>query len=432
VSMISLPGTENRMVAATDSPSRTAMQAPRHDRSGIRILMLDDEPFMLKLLDRMLRNLDYQNVMPCESGRAALLIVDDPAQRPDLILLDINMPAMDGAEFVRHLVEHDFRGAIILVSGEDERVLQSVEKLVRAHQITVLGRLSKPVSPQQLAAALTRWQPCVRSAAPTARKDYGADELRAALEQGDLLNYYQPKVRVATGEVIGVETLVRWRHPKDGLLLPNRFVGVAEQHGLIHQLTRVVMRAAFAQARLWQDAGLVLRVAVNLSMDNLSDLSFLDDVVDLAQRAGVLPQQLVLELTESRLMSDQRVPLEVLTRLRLKRFRLSIDDFGTGNSSLTQLRDIPFDELKIDQSFVHGACGNETQRAMFDASLGLARQLRMEAVAEGVQDHADWNFLRERGCDLAQGYFIARPMPAEDLPAWLVDWEQRRARLSLR
>ena len=391
--------------------------------------MLDDESFMLKLLDRMLRNLDYQNVTSCESGLAALAIVDDPAQRPDLILLDINMPGMDGAEFVRHLVEHRFGGAIILVSGEDERVLQSVEKLVRAHQITVLGRLSKPVSPLQLSAVLARWRPAARETAIAAQKTYGADELRAAIEQGELLNYYQPKVRVSTGEVVGVETLVRWRHPTDGLLAPDCFVGVAEQNGLIDAMTRSVMRAAFAQARIWQDAGLVLRVAVNLSMDNLSDLGFLDDVVDLAQRCGVLPQRLVLELTESRLMSDQRAPLEVLTRLRLKRFRLSIDDFGTGNSSLTQLRDIPFDELKIDQSFVHGAFGNETQRAMFDASLGLARQLRMESVAEGVQDRADWDFLRERGCDLAQGYFIARPMPAAYLPAWLADWEKRRAQL---
>jgi EAL domain-containing protein (putative c-di-GMP-specific phosphodiesterase class I) len=139
----------------------------------------------------------------------------------------------------------------------------------------------------------------------------------------------------------------------------------------------------------------------------------------------VLPQDIVLEVTESRLMHDQRVLLEILTRLRLKRFRLSIDDFGTGNSSLTQLRDIPFDELKIDQGFVHGAWANDTQRALVDASLGLAKQLGMEAVGEGVEDRKDWDYLRQRSCDLAQGYFIGKPMPAEDLPAWLVDWKAR-------
>jgi EAL domain-containing protein (putative c-di-GMP-specific phosphodiesterase class I) len=131
-----------------------------------------------------------------------------------------------------------------------------------------------------------------------------------------------------------------------------------------------------------------------------------------------------LEVTETRLMQDLRTPLEILTRLRLKRFRLSIDDFGTGNSSLAQLRDFPFDELKIDQSFVHGACGNEKLRAMFDYSLGLARQLGLEVVAEGVEDQADWDFVRQAGCDIAQGYFIAKPMPAADLPAWIQSWQE--------
>jgi EAL domain-containing protein (putative c-di-GMP-specific phosphodiesterase class I) len=133
----------------------------------------------------------------------------------------------------------------------------------------------------------------------------------------------------------------------------------------------------------------------------------------------------VLEVTESQLMRDRRAPLEILTRLRLKRFRLSIDDFGTGHSSLAQLRDIPFDELKIDQSFVHGAWNNATVRAMFDASLGLAKQLDMEIVAEGVEDRDDWDFLRKTECDIAQGYFIARPMPAADLPEWIKSWEIR-------
>jgi EAL domain-containing protein (putative c-di-GMP-specific phosphodiesterase class I) len=210
---------------------------------------------------------------------------------------------------------------------------------------------------------------------------------------------------------------------------PDRFIGVAEQHGLIDDLSLVVLGAALVQARLWKDAGLSLRLAVNLSMDNLNSLSFLDALVNLTSQTGVAPQDMVLEVTESRLMGDQRIPLEILTRLHLKRFRLSIDDFGTGNSSLAQLNDVPFDELKIDKTFVHGAWANPTQCAMFDASIGLARQLKMESVAEGVEDRQDWDFLRRRGCDLAQGYFIAKPMPAEDLSAWLAGWNERRVHL---
>jgi EAL domain-containing protein (putative c-di-GMP-specific phosphodiesterase class I) len=336
---------------------------------------------------------------------------------------------MDGVEFVRHLVERHYSGGLILVSGEDERVLQSVEKLVRAHQIAVLGCISKPVTPPSLSALIGKWAGTRASAVKPTRRTYIAEDLDAALTTGALINHYQPKVSLVSGELIGVETLVRWLHPLDGMVFPDQFIALAEQSGLIERLTRTVMDNALAQARVWHSSGLLLRVAVNLSMDNLKVLNFLDYVLNLSSLAGVAPQYIVLEVTESRLMQDQRVPLEILTRLRLHRFCLSIDDFGTGNSSLSQLRDIPFDELKIDQSFVHGACSNATQRAMFDASLGLAKQLKMESVAEGVEDRGDWNFVRARGCDVAQGYFIGKPMAAEAFPAWQVDWESRRALL---
>ena len=388
----------------------------------IKILILDDDPFVLKLLSRMLGNLVYTSVVTRDNGRVALELVDSPGNTPNLILLDLNMPEMDGLEFVRHLVERHYTGSLILVSGEDERMQQAAEKLARAHKITVLGHLHKPATPEGLAELIGKWTPPQQDKPRAEKKVYGADELRAAIANGDLVNYYQPKVWTATGRVMGVETLVRWRHPADGMVFPDQFIGVAEAHGLIDDLTRVVLTGALAQARVWQDAGLTLIVAVNLSMDNLVSPDYTDWIVGLAAKAGVLPQTMELEVTESRLMEDLRIPLEILTRLRLKRFRLSIDDFGTGNSSLAQLRDLPFDELKIDQSLVRGAWNNEKLRAMFDSSLGLAKQLGMESVAEGVENRDDWDFVRDRGCDIAQGYFISKPMPAADLPGWIESW----------
>ncbi|TAN49769.1 MAG: EAL domain-containing protein [Methylococcaceae bacterium] len=394
------------------------------EKSTVKILVLDDEPFMHKLLARMLANLGFTAVTTCDSGAIALASLDSPDTPPDLILLDLNMPEMDGVEFVRHLVDRNYSGSLILVSGEDERIQQSVEKLVRAHKIAILGHLCKPVLPYALSALLEQWTPPWAGAPRAAKKVYDANAVRAAIAGGKLVNYYQPKVAVATAAVVGVETLVRWRHEVDGLVMPDQFIGVAETHGLIDELTQVVFSNALADARVWQDAGLLLKVAVNVSMDNLASLDFIDFVAARAQAAGVAPQQIVLEVTESRLMQDARTPLEILARLSLKRFRLSIDDFGTGHSSLAQLRDIPFDELKIDQSFVHGAWNNATLRVMYDASLNLARQLGMEVVAEGVEDREDWHFLRRTGCDVAQGYFIARPMPAADLPGWIADWPE--------
>ncbi|MEK7844740.1 MAG: EAL domain-containing protein, partial [Pseudomonadota bacterium] len=167
-------------------------------------------------------------------------------------------------------------------------------------------------------------------------------------------------------------------------------------------------------------------VAINVSMDNLASLDFQDLVVNMVTEAGLSPQKIVLEVTESQLMgADTRIPLEILTRLRLKRFHLSIDDFGTGHSSLAQLRDIPFDELKIDQGFVHRAWTDDTLRAIYDASLSMAKQLGMEVVAEGVEDQNDWELLRRTGCDLAQGNFISRPLQAADFSNWMEEWQNR-------
>ncbi len=395
------------------------------DRSEVKILVLDDESFMLKLLGRILLNLGFTSVVFCDSGRSALEQITDANGRPNLILLDLNMPEMDGIEFVRHLVDRHYSGSLILISGEDERMLQTAEKLVRAHKIPILGYLHKPVKPDALSAMLERWTPPPAEAAGVAKKVYGSDELRAAIDNGELINYYQPKVAVATGELIGVETLVRWQHPVDGLIFPDEFISVAEASHLIDALTQVVFTGAMTQAKAWEEAQLPLRIAVNVSMDNLSSLGFLNFITEITAKLGVAPQNVVLEVTETRLMQDTRAPLEILTRLRLKRFRLSIDDFGTGHSSLAQLRDIPFDELKIDQGFVHGAWKDETLRAMYDASLSLARQLDMEVVAEGVEDRNDWDLLCRTGCDLAQGTFMSRPMLAADLPGWIEKWRER-------
>jgi EAL domain-containing protein (putative c-di-GMP-specific phosphodiesterase class I)/FixJ family two-component response regulator len=404
------------------------------DKTALRILVVDDEPFMLKLHTRMLANLGYPSVTTNEGALSALESIDLASAPPDVILLDLNMPDMDGLEFLRYLVKRNYAGSVILVSGEDERVMQAAEKLVHAHRITSLGHVQKPVKPDLLEALLDRWKPAQNSGHGTpqgqdksaAVRTFTADEVRSAIDNKEMLNHYQPKVSLITGHVVGVETLVRWPHALHGMVYPDQFIGVAEAHGLIGALTRFVIAGALRDFKSWQrETGLALHVAVNVSMDDLGSLDFVDYMAGATLAAGVLPNEVVLEVTESRLMSDLRVPLEVLTRLRLKRFRISIDDFGTGHSSLAQLRDIPFDELKIDRSFVHRAWGDETVRAIFDTSVILAKQLSMEIVTEGVEDRADWDFVRRSGSDVAQGYFIARPMPRALLSDWIVDWEER-------
>lgn len=394
----------------------------------IKVLTLDDDPYILKLMGAMLRKLGFTQVTSFENGHAALAgMAQSPGGPPDIILMDLNMPEMDGIEFVRHLVDRAYAGSLILVSGEDERMLETAEALIRAHRMSVLGRLQKPVAQHTLAAMMARWSPPQGAVAAAAAARYTASDLAAAIDQGQLFNCYQPQVSVATGQVLGVESLVRWHHPLNGVVPPDQFIGLAEEHGLIDALTRVVIPHALAQLAAWRTLNLQLRMSINVSMFNLESLDFPDYVAQQALVAQVPARDVTLEITESRLLADLRAPLEILTRLRLKRFGLSIDDFGTGHSSLSQLKEFPFDELKVDRSFVHDAAHVDTTRAIYEASLGLARQLNMVSVAEGVENRADWDFLRRTGCQVAQGYFIARPMSAVELPDWIKAWERRLA-----
>jgi len=335
------------------------------------------------------------------------------------------MPEMDGVEFVRKLVEIKYAGALALVSGEDVRILDSVAKLASAHRLDVVGFLHKPVANEALGKSIAQWQAGHSKRGHRTVKLYSPEEIRRALDQRETVNFYQPKVRLSDGTLYGVEALVRWQHPSDGLVFPDQFIGVAEESGLIGDLTNIVLLDAIAQARVWMDQGLDCRVAVNVSMENLVDLEFPNQVLAHLTRLGVPPERLILEITESRLAQDATTYLDILSRLRLKHVSLSIDDFGTGHSSLAQLRDLPFNELKIDRSFVHGAAAKANQGAIVEANLQMATQLGMTVVAEGIEDQSDWNYLRERHCDYGQGYYIAKPMPAAEMSKWLDGWEKR-------
>ena len=396
----------------------------------MQILLVDDDPFALKLLARQLTLEGCDSVTPCEQAQQALDILEARRESIDLVFCDLQMPEIDGVEFVRHLARIGYLGSLVLVSGEDDRMLRTVQRLAQAHQVHMLGILSKPVAPEALHDLLALH--AARDIAPPRepRRLFSADELRVAIAGGHLVTHYQPKIKLSSGQMVGVEALVRWQHPQAGLVAPDRFIGIAEEHGLIDALTHEVLASALAQTRHWQDQGLDLHLAVNVSMDNLAVLSFPDEVARMTHENGVLPTSLTLEVTESRLMKDVRAPLDILSRLRLKRIRLSIDDFGTGHSSLAQLRDIPFDELKLDRSFVSGASKDPALQAIAQSTLAMAHQLGMQSVGEGVEDQADWDFLRAMGRDVAQGYFIAHPMPGAALAGWVRQWAPRGAELA--
>jgi EAL domain-containing protein (putative c-di-GMP-specific phosphodiesterase class I)/CheY-like chemotaxis protein len=414
-----------RIAQQLDTPAAL----PAQTEASTGVLLVDDESFQLQLMSQQLAALGVAPVHGCTSGAQALDWLDGRASSQILLLLDLNMPGMDGVQFMRHLVSRRYAGALALISGADKRVLDTAARLAGAHDLAVLSHLQKPVQPEALQQLIDRWRSFIPAQARQARKQYSAADIAQGIEAGELVLHYQPKVAMGQDEVIGVEALVRWQHPRDGLVYPDAFVAAAEAGGCIDALTTAVLGIALQQARRWRDAGQALRVAVNVSMDNLERLDFASRVLEALERHGVPPGDLTLELTESLLSLDRRSALDSLTRLRLNGVGLSIDDFGTGHSSLAQLRDFPFDELKIDRGFVHGCHSDATQRAIFTASLEMAHQLGLQVVAEGVEDAADWRFCRGAGCDAVQGYFVARPMPAADLPAWRQQWQARHTSL---
>jgi EAL domain-containing protein (putative c-di-GMP-specific phosphodiesterase class I) len=393
------------------------------------LLLVDDDPFMLGMQSRMLRSMGYTMIGTAESADAALTLLREGRAAVDVVICDLNMPDVDGLEFLRRLGDSDFRGNVILLSGEGPRIIHAVQKLLAARPLLILGALEKPAGRAALRLLLDRWRPMEPPAAVAARATYTAADLQAAQQAEQWVLHYQPKVDLRTGALTGTEALVRWNHPVHGLVYPDRFIGLAEDCDAIGALTDWVLQTALAQLALWHQDGLHIHMAVNVSMENLRAPDFVRKVDALVRQSRLSPQDLMLEVTESRVMAMSSAPLETLVRLRMLRFGLSIDDFGTGHSSLAQLRDVPFTELKIDRGFVHGARQNQLIRPMLEGSIGIAQRLGLQAVAEGVETEDDWALLREIGCDTAQGYFIGRPMPGDGLHAWLADWLLKRPRL---
>jgi diguanylate cyclase (GGDEF)-like protein len=264
------------------------------------------------------------------------------------------------------------------------------------------------------------------------RDDYSPDrltlltELRRAIDRGQLVLHYQPKADLRTGEIHGVEALVRWQHPERGMIPPDEFIPPAQKTGVIGPLTMFVLDEALRQCRTWTLQGLELCVAVNLSTRNLLDLHLPEAVGELLARWEVPAGLLELEITESTILADPVRAMQILSRLDEMGIRLAIDDFGTGYSSLAYLKRLPVDELKIDKSFILGMDESENDEVIVRSTIDLGRNLGLRVVAEGVESAKAWSRLSQLGCNTAQGYYLSRPVPADELTQWLADRAGRR------
>ena len=413
--------TLNRVLAVSE-PAIAAAHQPS-------ILVVDDDVLMLSLQSNMLGDMGYEKVTTAISAADALLQLEHDRHSADLIVCDLRMPGMDGIEFLQTLNASPFCGSIILLSGESQRIMHTVQKLLDGNRLTLLGTLTKPAGREALRALLKCWNPPRENITETVRHKFSADELHRANSKRQWMIHYQPKVHVKSGACIGMEALVRWNHPEYGMIYPDMFIPAAEQCGAIGGLTDFVIETAIAQLKGWQREGWTIRMAINVSVAALETDAFWSRLSGLVRASSIAPHDITLEITESRIARFSKIALENLVRLRMQHFNLSIDDFGIGHSSLAQLRDVPFNELKIDRGFVTGARNNQVVRPILEGGLAIAKLMHMTSVAEGVESEDDWHLIRELEGDLAQGYFIGRPMAAELIWSWFALWEERRAHL---
>ncbi len=339
----------------------------------------------------------------------------------DIIVLDLMMPGVDGIEVIRFLAEIQCNALLILMSGFDSGVLHSAQKLAAEHGLNFAGSLNKPFRAHQLEQLLSGLIITAKSRRSNIQIEQPTvDELRHALTNDELVVYYQPKVGLNGNArtVIAVEALVRWHHPQHGLISPDLFIPVAEQHNLIDDLTWVVLEQSFTQCKSWLDHGLTVQLAINMSANTLKELDLPERMGQLIMKHGLQPKQIVMEITEFTLMQELVKSLDILTRLRMKGIHLSIDDFGTGYSSLVQLHRAPFSEIKIDRSFVSEMETDSEAATIVETIIMLGQKLNMKTVAEGVETESCQKKLTELGCEQAQGYLFSRPMPADEVFPW--------------
>ncbi len=386
------------------------------------VLVVDDSPEVCRSLDLFFRARGVPAVTKAFNGREGIEALESAV--PGLIVCDINMPEMDGIEFIRHLADRDYRGRIILVTGETERLAATVSDMIHSYEMELLGTILKPFTGVELERALLQEEKH-EACAPErpAFRVLSANEIDERLEDSlDLA--LQPKVCARSGALRGAECLARWRQPDGSLLPPSTFIPLCEQAGLTERLNQRVLSRAFEvgeELGELMDAGFL---AVNLSAGTLSDVAFPDRLQKMAEAHGQPLSNYVLEITETSLLQDLKRSIEVLSRLTLKRAHLAIDDFGTGHSTFTQLQSVPATELKLDQSYVTNAISDKRARAILETSVELARKLSLTTVAEGVEDQETLELVSDLGVDMIQGFMIAKPMPIEHFKVWSKTWPQ--------
>ena len=380
------------------------------------VLIVDDERDVADLIAEVAEGVGF-SVMTANDGGAFHNAYE--RLEPKIIFLDLKLPGHDGVELLRFLGEQRSRATIFIASGSDPRTLSAARAVGKQYDLHMGRTLAKPLLIEDIELALRSY---VR---PDRRVE--ADHVHRAIANDEIQVHFQPKVDLLdkTGtRMTGVEALARWALPDGGWVFPDQFIPVVRDAGLMHDLTRVVADKAFAAARSWLDHGLDLATSINIDATMLDDRSLPDTLANLASTHGVAESSVTLEITESAAMSAPAETMDILTRFRLKDFNVSLDDFGTGYSSLVQLYRLPFNELKIDKSFVMDIGANAEAEIIVETLALLGKKLGLKVCAEGIETGHMLKHVQKSGCDLGQGYLFSKPVAADMIEILAQRWNK--------
>ncbi|PCK31145.1 EAL domain-containing response regulator [Pseudoalteromonas piscicida] len=390
--------------------------------SEISVLIVEDSVGQRQFAQDMCIGLGFVKVDVAENGRAALEKVERSQTCFDIIICDLEMPDIDGIELLKLLSEQRCQSAFIIVSGREMGLISAVELLASKQGLWVLGSVKKPLLPSSFEKLLDRYYhnkgKCGLVLPQENKCDVKLQKLRQALAERKFSLHYQPQIDMQSGRLCGVEALVRL--PLDGeTVFPGDFIPLCEENGLIDELTLEILRLAVEQKKRFTELGLDIQISVNISAVSFDNERFTDEVMTLFNDMGADAKRITLEVTESSVIKDIAKALNVLARLRLIGCGLSIDDYGTGYSSVKQLSEIPFTELKLDRSLIEGVAIKPHIQAIFESTLSMCNKLGISLVAEGIEVGADWEYLEMNGCHIGQGFAMAPPMAADDLLTWI-------------
>ena len=382
------------------------------------LLVVDDDPVQANIIGNIAAQAGYcvRYASTLEAAAEAI-----SAQSFAVVTVDLMLGERDGIELLRHISGFAVVPRVVIVSGCEARIVSSTVKMARSLGIRDAIGVSKPLNLDVLRNALTVSVGSGK-AAPGISPMFGSEHVRRALQKKEFYPAFQPKIQISTGRVVGCEALARWNSPDFGWIAPDAFIPALERSGEIKALTLMLLEQSVIATKEFRRCNPNFTVAVNLSATLLADISLPDEIEKVLVKHDLSPASLILEVTENVAMSDVRRAMDILLRLRIKGIGVSMDDFGTGYSSLAALARLPFNELKIDKSFVINCTDDPDLWKIVRGSVALGHEFRMRVVAEGVEDLPTLRALARIGCDLGQGYHFSQALPAMEFSSWYDRW----------